>query len=397
VNAVGNPSSVNLDDFSLAKEGPFFQLLVKTRLMRPDLSPLPRRAVFFALFTWLPLLIFSAWKGLAYGGEIQVPFLFDFTAAVRFLLSLPLLIAAEKVLDSRTREGIGHFLKSGLFPEKELTPFAAAVAKFAELRKSFVAEIVIIGLILLSAFGLRVESSPSISTWQMLLTESGAARTPAGWWYVLVSLPVFQFLMFRWLWRIGLWYWFIWKISRLDLELTATHPDGAAGLGFLSLAQAKFGIIIFAGSAVIAADIGKKIIFGGASLFDYQMLVLGYVLLVLIIFLSPLLVFSPRLFEVKRRGLLEYGALASQYTRLFHRKWVRGETTEGEALMGSADIQSLADLGGSFEIIRKMKPVPIDLNTLIALAGPAIAPMLPLALTVFPLEEILKGILGILF
>lgn len=394
---MGDRSFLDLDDFSLSKDGPFFRLLVKTRLMRPDLSPLPRRALFFALFTWLPLLIFSAWKGLAYGGEIQVPFLFDFTAAVRFLLSVPLLIVAERVLDSRTREVIGHFVKSGLFPEKELTPFAAAVAKFAGLRKSFVAEIVIIGLILLSAFGLRIESFPSISTWQTLLTESGAARTPAGWWYVLVSLPVSQFLMFRWLWRIGLWYWFIWKISRLDLELTATHPDGAAGLGFLSLAQAKFGIIIFAGSAVIAADIGKEIIFGGASLFDYQMLVLGYVLLVLIIFLSPLLVFSPRLFEVKRRGLLEYGVLASRYTRLFHRKWVRGEAAEGEALMGSADIQSLADLAGSFEIIRKMKPVPIDLNTLMALAGPAIAPMLPLALTVFPLEEILKGILGILF
>ena len=390
-------SSADLDGFSLAKDGPFFKLLVKTRLMRPDLSPLPRRAVFFALFTWLPLLVFSAWKGLAYGEQIQIPFLFDFTASVRFLLSVPLLIAAEIVLDSRTREVIGHFPRSGLLPEKEWNPFAVAVEKVAQLRNSSMAEIAIVGLILLITLGLRIESSPSISSWQILLTDSGAARTPAGWWYLLVSRPVFQFLMLRWLWRISVWFWFLWKVSRLDMELTATHPDGAAGLGFLSLAQSKFGIIIFAGSAVLAADIGKEIVFGGASLFDYQKYVLGYVLLILIIFLSPLLVFSPRLFEVKRRGLLEYGALASRYTRLFHRKWVRGEAPEGEPLVGSADIQSLADLGGSFEVVRKMKPVPIDLYTLISLAGPAVAPMLPLLLTVFPLDEIVSKIFSMLF
>jgi hypothetical protein len=387
---VGNPSSVNLDDFSLAKGGPLFKLLIRTRLMRPDLSPAGRRTVFLVLFSWFPLLVFSAWQGLAIGGELKIPFLFDFTAAVRFLVCIPLLIISEIVIDSRSREVIGHFFTSGLVEEMELPSFAGVIRKIIRLRECVLAEGVMIGLVIAGAVFLRREFSGGSSSWEILVSSVGAERTLAGWWYVLVSLPIFQFLILRWLWRIAIWYWFLWRMSKLDLRLIPTHPDMAGGLGILGLAQAKFGM-------VISADIGRDIIFGEASLFDYQMFILGYVLLILIIFLSPLLVFSPKLFETKRRGLLEYGALAGHYVRDFQRKWVKGEAPEGQALMGSADIQSLADLQNSFEIIRKMKPVPIDLNTLIALAGPAIAPMLPLALTVFPLEEILKGILGILF
>lgn len=70
----------------------------------------------------------------------------------------------------------------------------------------------------------------------------------------------------------------------------------------------------------------------------------------LIILLAPLLVFSPKLLMTKRRGLLEYSALANEYTQSFDRKWIRKENPEGELLLGSADIQSLADLGNSFEL-----------------------------------------------
>ena len=115
------------------------------------------------------------------------------------------------------------------------------------------------------------------------------------------------------------------------------------------------------------------------------MFIIGYVLLILIVFLSPLLVFSPKLFEVKRKGLLEYGALANEYTQSFERKWIRREAPGGEPLLGSADIQSLADLGNSFEIVRKMRPVPFDLWTVIfPMVAAAAIPFLPLVLTVFP-------------
>ena len=128
------------------------------------------------------------------------------------------------------------------------------------------------------------------------------------------------------------------------------------------------------------------------------MTILVYVVLVLSVLLGPLLVFSFRLFEVRRRGILEYGALANQYTRSFDRKWIRGEAPEGEALIGSPDIQSLADLKNSFDIVRQMRFAPIDLwTTIVPMAAFTVIPFLPLALTVLPFDEIVKRIITILF
>jgi hypothetical protein len=205
------------------------------------------------------------------------------------------------------------------------------------------------------------------------------------------------FLMFRWVWRYLIWCWFLWRTSRLDLHLVPTHPDMAAGLGFLGLAQVKYGIIIFALSSLLSSQMGQEILFGGASLVNYKTTILGFVALVLIISLGPLLVFSPKLFDTKRKGLLEYGALANEYIQSFEGKWIRREAPEGEALIGSADIQSLADLANSFEVVRKMRPVPFDLATaILPTVAAAAIPFLPLALTVFPFEEILKKVIGML-
>jgi hypothetical protein len=117
----------------------------------------------------------------------------------------------------------------------------------------------------------------------------------------------------------------------------------------------------------------------------------------LIVLLAPLLVFTPKLFAVKRRGLLEYSSLANEYTQAFDRKWVRKEVPEGEPLLGSGDIQSLADLGNSFTFVRNMRPFPVDLNGVIPLIVATALPMLPLVLTVYPFDELVLKIAGFLF
>jgi hypothetical protein len=242
-----------------------------------------------------------------------------------------------------------------------------------------------------------VEFSGTLSTWQFLVSPSGATRTLAGWWHVFVSLPIVQFILLRWLWRYLIWCWLLWRISRLDLHLVPTHPDRAAGLGFLGMAQVKYALIIFAISSLLSSHIGLEILFGGASLTNYKVTILGYVALILITFLGPLLVFSPKLFDARRNGLLEYGTLANEYTQSFERKWIRKGAPEGEALIGSADIQSLADLANSFEIVRKMGSVPFDLNTaILPMVAAAAIPFLPLTLTVLPFGELIKKVIGIL-
>jgi hypothetical protein len=121
------------------------------------------------------------------------------------------------------------------------------------------------------------------------------------------------------------------------------------------------------------------------------------VVLVLIVLLAPLLVFTPKLLFTKRRGLLEYSALANQYTQAFERKWIRKEDAKSEQLLGSGDIQSLADLGNSFAFVRSMRAFPIDRNGILPLIVATGLPMVPLVLTMYPLDELVLKILGLLF
>ncbi len=77
--------------------------------------------------------------------------------------------------------------------------------------------------------------------------------------------------------------------------------------------------------------------------------------------LSPLTVFGPQLWRAKRRGLGEFGRLAGRYVRDFEEKWMwrPGGAPAGEALgSGSADIQSLADLGDGYAVVQEMRFVP---------------------------------------
>jgi hypothetical protein len=391
-------SSLDLHDFSLVKGGPFYGFLIRLRLLKPDSHAVHRMAIFLALLAWLPLLLLSAFQGLALGGPFRIPFLFDFPVSVRFLLVIPLLVVAESVVDSRVGLVVRYLTQSGLVHEKDYPRYHSAVCQVSRMCNSRVAEGVIVGLVILGAVFWRLEFSGVSSTWQFLVSPLGTMRTPAGWWYVFVSIPIFRFLLYRWLWRYFLWCWFLWRISRLDLQLIPTHPDLAAGLGCLGLAQTKFGIIIFALSSLLSAHMGEEILFGGALLAGYRTTILVYIFLILVIFLGPLLFLSPRLFEVKKRGLMDYGALANQYTRSFDRKWIRKEAAEGDALLGSNDIQSLVGLRDSFEIIRRMRAFPFDLmTTVIPLVACAAIPFAPLILTVFPFEEIIKKILKIWF
>jgi len=113
--------------------------------------------------------------------------------------------------------------------------------------------------------------------------------------------------------------------------------------------------------------------------------------------LAPLLVFMPNLAHAKRAVLGEYGTLASQYTQEFEQKWIRRQKPEADELLGTGDIQSLADLGNSFSVVREMRLVPFGVEDITRLAAASIVPLLPLGLTMFSLEELIIRIIKIIF
>ena len=223
------------------------------------------------------------------------------------------------------------------------------------------------------------------------------AAVVAGWWLGLVSLPLFQFLLIRWYLRLFIWMRFLWHVSRIELLLMPTHPDRSGGVGFVAGVSHAFAPFVLAQGALLAGTIANRIFFAGATLPQFKLEIGGLVVVTAIAVLGPLLLFSRQLAAAKRVGLREYGALAQRYAREFDDKWLRSGAPANEPLIGSADIQSLADLGNSFAVVKEMRLVPFTLQTALQLALTTLAPVAPLALTMVPLDELLTQLLEVVF
>jgi hypothetical protein len=216
-------------------------------------------------------------------------------------------------------------------------------------------------------------------------------------WYGYVSQPLFQFMVMRWYFRIFIWTRLLWQVSRIDLSLVPTHPDRVGGLGFLSNTVFAFTPLAVAHGGLLAGFIANRIFYLGAALPQFKIEIAVLVIFVLCMVLGPLLLFAPQLAEAKRRGNREYGTLAERYVREFDTKWLRGGAPAGEPLVGSGDIQSLADLSNSFEVVQTMRIAPVTKEAVLRLAVATLVPLVPLALTMMPLEELLKKLIGIVF
>ena len=140
----------------------------------------------------------------------------------------------------------------------------------------------------------------------------------------LVSLPFFQFLLFRWYYRLFIWARFLWQVSRIQLDLFPTHPDRVAGLGFLSGVSRAFMPLLLAQGALQAGMMADRIFFAGASVTQFKIDIVGFVAFAVLPVRAPLLVFSPQLDRAKRTAKREYGLLAQRYIREFDNKWLRG-------------------------------------------------------------------------
>ncbi len=386
-----------LDDFSLVLGGPLFQLFMRTRLTTDTLNLVKRRVIIISLFTWLPLLMLSVLAGEALGGAMKVPFIYDVDVHVRFLVALPLLLVAELVVHQRMRLIVRQFIERGIVPARALADFKAFIDSAMRLRNSVVIEVLLIVMVLTATHYLWAsQMALESATWYAAIVDGHRQYSPAGYWYAFVSIPVFQFLLARWFFRIYIWARFLLQVSRLDLHLVPTHPDRAAGLGFLGGSAAAFMPLLLSQGALLAGLIANHIFYDGKTLLDFKPEIIAAVVFFLLLVLGPLCVFAPRLAQVKRQGLLEYGALANRYVDEFDQKWLRGGAPLDEPLVGSGDIQSLNDMAGSFDVVHTMRPFPFSKTVVLQTAIAGLMPVLPLALTMISLEDIVKRLLGIL-
>ena len=383
----------NDDDFSLMLGGPLYKLYLRTRLSTRPLGLVRRRVVIISLVCWLPLLVLSLAAGHALGG-VYVPFLRNVEVHTRFLLTLPMLIVAEAIVNQRIILVVRHFLGRNIIAAENRQRFAQIISSTMRLRNSAIFELVLLVLCFTVGHWVwRERIALKTTTWYEMNYAGELHLTPAGYWYEFVSLAIFRFILFRWYYRLFLWYYFLWRVRGLPLQLNLYHPDRAGGLGFLAGSMFAFAPVLLAHTVFLSGVIYDRILHTGANLLAFKMEIIGSLLALLLLVLIPLSFFVVHLERAQRVAGGEFGVLSSHYANDFRDKWVRQKSSDAEPILGTPDIQALADLGHSFDMISEISILPFGKVAVIRLGAILILPLLPLTLTMVPLKQIVDWIL----
>lgn len=377
-------------DFSLVLGGPLYKFYLYTKLASKPLQLCKRRMIAICVFVWLPLLV------LAIFGGVKVPFMDDINVHMRFLISLPLLIYAEVIVHERLQMIVRQFLTCDIIAPKDRPKFHASIKAVMRSTNSTITEIILLIFVITAGHWISNKYFPlNVSSWYASNVEGVVKLTPAGYWYVFVSLPVFQFLLLRWYYRLFIWYRFLRQISKLPLQLNSLHPDKAGGLGFLTNSVYAFQPLLLAHSVLLAAMVFTRIWMAGDALSQFQGEIISMMLFLIILPSAPLLFFMRDLMKTKRLGTLEYNVVASRYVNEFRKKWMGAHAKNSDDLLGTPDIQSVSDLANSFDVSAHMRVLPVSRASIVMVVILTALPFFPLVFMLMPIEKIIHQIIGI--
>jgi hypothetical protein len=385
--------------FSLVQGGPPYRIQQKLGLIPRRGLGIPRRVLCFVLLTWVPIMVWALVHERVYAGVVAEPLLQHFGVHVRCLVVIPLLIAAEAVAEGVSRRIVPYFVTSGLVSAATRPRFVEALQQAVRLRDSWVAAAVMAVLAVLLAWrftGIGEALHEDALSWAVSRETGRLQLGFGGWWFVFVVRPVFTFFLLYWVWRLVVATVFFWRVAHLDLRLVPTHPDRAAGLGFLGRVPFAFSLVVLAMSAVIASQWAHQILYHGAHVTDFKLPLAVFVAVMLVMFLGPFLLFAPPLAQLKRRSLLEYGALVGEHGRLVQQRWIFGEPVEDKGLLDAPELGPVVDTLSIYEAVERIRPVPLGTQSVVAIVAPALLPILPVAAIEVPLKDTLLKLLGVL-
>lgn len=383
--------------FPLGTEGPFYRLQIALRLAAQDRPRVARRVLAALAITWLPLALLSAWQGESGNAGPDTGLatsLFSHIATyARFFATVPLLIVAENAVRPHLERAFEQAVTSGVVPPAQQERFFEMLLDALRWRESKVAEAAILVLAFLAShIAIAVATAGHHATW----IHAGPALTWAGVWYAYVSLPLLQFLIFRWLYRLVIWWRVMHGLSRLDLNIQPAHPDQRGGLAFIGDSVQAFAILAFAFSAAAAGAVADFVVTEGAPITELKGFIAGAALFILFVFLAPLGFFFGSLFRAKDEALLRYEGLAERFWQAFERKWLHAApATPAPDGIAEPDFSALTDLGALVKTVREMKTLPLTREGVMPLAMAIIVPFLPVATMAIPLRELLTGILHV--
>ncbi|MGB9433856.1 MAG: hypothetical protein WBQ89_16555 [Candidatus Acidiferrum sp.] len=374
-------------EVSLVRGGPFYRAQQAIGLIHPNQWNLGRRIAVAIVISWLPLFVLTAllnFKGL--------DSLFrDYRVHGRLLIAVPVLLLGEVLMETRFRAVLSHIRQAGLLEEPDLEYMDGVLATLLRSRDAYLSELAILVLVIIrivASYKGLVDPTP----WLARGTMDNLQLSTAGWYAVLVSAPIFDFLLGLSLWKWLLWVIYAFKLSRRKLKLVPTHPDQHGGVGFLSLTTAAFAPVAFAASTVIGATWRYDILHHGAHLMDFKLPTIALVIIVVFVALGPLIFLVPRLAVLRTEGILEYGILGQFHSRDFHEKWILHRSGHEVEFLQAPESSRLADYDRVYEKIEQLNPFPANKEDLIPLLLAVAIPAFPVIIAQIPIAIVLKDL-----
>ncbi len=367
------------------------RILLRPHLARTNYQAALYAAALFVIIAFVPILILTLTSGIVRGENVDIPLHRDFITMVRYLVAAPVLIVSDWLTRPYLERTVNRF--NELIEDEDTDEFKKMFEGAFLIRSSLLIDFVILVLSIgTSLCGTGIVLTMGESSWQTA-GPGGHTLTPPGWWNAFISQPLFRFIVLSWLFDYLVWVYFLWRVTRLRLKLIATHPDKAAGLGFVSAAHSQYSVAAFALSCALCSVVAQAVQHTHAQLTSFSNLGLAFVAIVLIVFIGPLLFFSPMLLRTKIQGIFAYGAICHEQCEDFSGKWVTGKSSEESSLLTSGDPSSLTDMGSNFVTIQSMKPVVFNHQSVMLFLIASAVPALPLVATVMPIQDLIAQII----
>jgi hypothetical protein len=383
--------------FSLFAGDLFNRIFNHIWLSSRSVTHLAGRSLALSGVTWGPMAVFAACQGL-YSAHIEARnFFADYAAYGQFIIAIPLFVVAERVVDRHTRDAARQFLLSGAIAPRDLAKVGPIHARVRRMRLDKRAERAWFALAYLLSFftiGPEMIGRGPQSTWH---TGAGAQHaftfpgglTIAGAWLMFAALPILNYIWIRLAWKIVIWTTYLYRMSRLQLQIVASHPDLTGGIGFISTVQAKWAIVIFAyGVSNVAAVIAYKVGIEHASplLMPVWAPAVGFVILAPSLFTVPLLMFTRALFRAKRRAMAAYRGHVRELAVSVESRWFSAHVADGAQL---GDLANLNSMAAALARVEQMRVVPFDLKSFSQLIGSTVG-SISVALPILRFEGTLK-------
>jgi len=375
-----------IEEFFASHGGPFYELQRRLKLLHEHRLMTGRRVLVFIGLAWLVPLMLGSFALDGSGWQ----FLADPGTWAKFFIAIGAFFIAEQQVEIGLHQKLRQLVSAPILTPLSIRTAAVAVNKALRRRNSKLAEVACLILAFgVAAFALDHLYSVSETSWAVAASASGNTVSTAGWWSILVSVPIFWFLALRGLWRHLVWSLLLREVAQLELKLVATHPDRNGGIGFLAEYPNAYMTFVFGLSCAIASAVGGTLLTDTASSLTISLVTGGWLVLVVLLFAFPLSAFSEPLIKLKRKTLARLGAQATRYHRMAERKLV-GTNIVFDDPDGADNAEGIGDPTKQYELAEKLSTMLLDHKTLLPVMAAALLPFAILASTRVPLKEVLS-------